>query len=70
MVNLYELPIGYYEYDTAEDKPPDKEFVKADEILDPDGGRQRSSVLFTFLGYLTSPILPAHSKSINIKHYP
>ena len=27
----------YYKYDTAEDKPPDREFVKADEILDPDG---------------------------------
>ena len=27
----------YYEYDTAEDKHPDKEFVKADEVLDPDG---------------------------------
>ena len=27
----------YYKYDTAEDKHPDKEFVKADEILDPKG---------------------------------
>ena len=27
----------YYEYDTAEDKHPDKEFVKADEVLDPEG---------------------------------
>ena len=27
----------YYEYDTVEDKHPNKEFVKADEILDPDG---------------------------------
>ena len=27
----------YYEYNTAEDKHPDKEFVKADEVLDPDG---------------------------------
>ena len=27
----------YYEYDTVEDKHPNKEFVKADEILDPEG---------------------------------
>ena len=27
----------YYEYDTIEDKYPDSEFVKADELLDPDG---------------------------------
>ena len=27
----------YYKYDTIEDKHPDKEFIKADEILDPDG---------------------------------
>ena len=27
----------YYEYDTVEDKHPDQEFVKADEILDPEG---------------------------------
>ena len=26
----------YYEYNTVEDKHPNKEFVKADEILDPD----------------------------------
>ena len=28
----------YYEYDTVKDKHPDKEFIKADEILDPNGG--------------------------------
>ena len=27
----------YYEYDTIEDQYPNSEFVKADEILDPDG---------------------------------
>ena len=27
----------YYEYDTAEDKHSNKEFVKADKVLDPDG---------------------------------
>ena len=27
----------YYEYDTAEDKYLDKEFIKADEVLDPEG---------------------------------
>ena len=27
----------YYEYNTAGDKHPDKEFVKADEVLDPEG---------------------------------
>ena len=27
----------YYEYDTIEDKHPDRDFVKADKILDPDG---------------------------------
>ena len=27
----------YYEYDTAEDKHPGKEFVKADEVPDPEG---------------------------------
>ena len=27
----------YYEYDTVEDNHPDKEFIKADEILDPEG---------------------------------
>ena len=27
----------YYEYNTVEDKHPDKKFVKADEILDPEG---------------------------------
>ena len=27
----------YYEYNTAEDKHPDKEFVKGDEVLNPDG---------------------------------
>ena len=27
----------YYKYDTIEDKHPNKEFIKADEILDPDG---------------------------------
>ena len=27
----------YYKYDTAEDKHPDKEFVKADKVLDPKG---------------------------------
>ena len=27
----------YYEYDTIEDKHPNKEFIKADEILDPKG---------------------------------
>ena len=26
----------YYEYDTAKDRHPDKEFVKADKVLDPD----------------------------------
>ena len=26
-----------YEYNTAEDKHPDKEFVKADKVLDPEG---------------------------------
>ena len=29
--------LRYYEYNTIEDKHPDKEFVKADEILNPDG---------------------------------
>ena len=28
---------GYYEYDTIEDEYPNSEFIKADEILDPDG---------------------------------
>ena len=27
----------YYEYNTAEDKHPDKEFVKAGEVLNPEG---------------------------------
>ena len=27
----------YFEYDTTEDKIPDNDFIKADEILDPDG---------------------------------
>ena len=27
----------YYEYDTIEDEYPNSEFIKADEILDPDG---------------------------------
>ena len=27
----------YYKYDTIEDKHPNKEFVKADEVLDPNG---------------------------------
>ena len=27
----------YYKYDTIEDVHPDKKFIKADEILDPDG---------------------------------
>ena len=27
----------YYEYDTIEDEYPNSKFVKADEILDPDG---------------------------------
>ena len=27
----------YYEYDTAENKHPNKEFIKADEVLDSDG---------------------------------
>ena len=27
----------YYEYNTTEDKHPNKEFVKADEVLDPNG---------------------------------
>ena len=27
----------YYEYDTIEDKYPNSKFVKADEILNPDG---------------------------------
>ena len=27
----------YYEYDTVEDKHPDKEFIEADEILNPGG---------------------------------
>ena len=28
----------YYEYYTIEDEYPDSEFIKADELLDPDGG--------------------------------
>ena len=27
----------YYEYDTIEDEHPNSEFIKADELLDPDG---------------------------------
>ena len=31
----YALP-HYFEYNTIEDKYPNKDFIKADEILDPD----------------------------------